>query len=85
MNFLSRLFKSRPDVQNVFEGMGNIHSAQILIQPRFSQDAVSYSLGADYALCEPGQLMDLATHPVTGSQQLIYLAQLVSDKLASIR
>jgi hypothetical protein len=85
MNFLSRLFKSRPDVQNVFEGMGNIHSAQVLIQPRFSQDVVSYSLGVDYALCEPSQLMDLATHPVTGSQQLIYLVQLVSDKIASIR
>ena len=84
MNFLSRLFKSRPDVQNVFEGMGNSLSSQKLIQPRFSQDVVSYSLGADYSLCEPSQLMDLATDPVTGSQQLIYLVQLVSDKIASL-
>jgi hypothetical protein len=85
MNFLSRIFKSRPDLQNVFEGMGNDPSSQKLIQPGFSQDSISYSLGANYSLCEPSQLMDLATDPVTGSQQLIYLVQLVSDKIASLR
>jgi len=84
MNFLAKLFKSRPDVQSVFAGMENSLSAQKLIEPRFSDDNVSFLVSENSALCTPSQLMDLATDPATGSQQLIYLAQLVADKIATI-
>lgn len=84
MNFLYKLFKSRPDVQNVFEGMGVNHSTQSLIQPKFSEDLIFYSLEVKGHLEVPIQLMDVATDPVSGSQQLIYLAQLVSDNIASL-
>jgi hypothetical protein len=82
MNFLSRLFKSHPEVKNVFDGMSNSPSSQNLIQPSFFYDAVSYSTGAHNALSTPSELMDIATDPAKGSQQLIYLAQLVSDGIA---
>lgn len=84
MNFLTKLFKSRPDVQNVFAGMES-NSSQRLIKPTFSQDSISFWVSEDLALCNPGQLMDFATDPETGSQQLIYLAQLVSDKIALVK
>lgn len=84
MNFLTRLFKSRPDVQNVFAGMES-SSSQKLIKPTFSQDAISFRVSEDLALSNPSRLMDFATDPETGSQQLIYLAQLVSDQIASIK
>lgn len=85
MKFLSRLFNSRPDVKNVFAEMGDNSFSQKLIEPSFTQDAISYSLGKDYSLYEPSQLMDLATDPATGSQQLIYFMQLVSEKIATLR
>ena len=82
MNFLSRLFKLRPDVKNVFEEMGNNPSSQKLIQPAFSEDSISYLIDVNLGLSNSSQLMDIATDPVSGSQQLIYLAQLVSDGVA---
>jgi hypothetical protein len=84
MNFLAKLFKSRPDVQSVFTGMQNSLSVKTLIHPRFSDDAISFIVNENLMLDAPSRLMDLATDPVTGSQQLIYLAQLVSDKIATI-
>ena len=84
MNFLAKLFKSRPDVQSVFTGMKNSLSAQKLIDPGFSDDVISFLVSDNLALSTPSQLMDLATDPATGSQQLIYLAQLVADKIATI-
>ena len=84
MNFLTKLFKSRPDVQNVFVEMQG-SSSQQLIKPKFSQDAISFRITENLVLSESAQLMDLATDPATGSQQLIYLAQLVSDKIALVK
>lgn len=84
MKFLRRLFNLRPDVQDIFAEMGNSSVTQKMIEPSFSQKAVSYSLALDKVFVEPSKLMDLATDPITGSQQLIYLAQLVSDGFASL-
>ena len=42
MNFLSRIFKSRPDIQNIFDEMGIKSTSNKLIQPKFWKDVVSY-------------------------------------------
>ena len=84
MNFLRRLFKSRPDVQDVFEHMGTNRSQQSFIQPKFAQDVVFYLLEIRGDFNAPNKLMEVATDPAIGSQQLIYLAQLVSDNIASL-
>lgn len=83
MNFLSRLFKSRPEVKNIFDEMSADSAYQKLIQPHFSQENISYAIESTQELNASKQLMDIATSPNSGSQQLIYLAQLVSDGIAS--
>ncbi len=84
MKFLKRLFKSRPDVQNIFTEMGNEPISQKLIEPKFSKESIFYSISIDRKFSTVNELMDLATDPSLGSQQLIYLAQLASDKIATI-
>jgi hypothetical protein len=84
MNFLSRLFKLRPDIKDIFDGMQSNSSPLILIHPSFFENIVCYKLGDDFLAANSSELMTYATDPVKGSQQLIYLAQLVSDNFASI-
>ena len=84
MNILQKLFKLRPEVQNIFEEMGEQRSSSGLIKPIFSQNTVSYKLNASSSDLTPDQFMELATDPVSGSQQLIYFAQLFSEKLALV-
>jgi SNF2-related domain/Helicase conserved C-terminal domain/Restriction endonuclease len=84
MNFLSRLFKLRPDIQDAFDELNSSTSLPKLIQPSFSTRSVCYDLDPSFLAIRAAELMAHATDPSKGSQQLIYLAQLVSDNLASI-
>lgn len=85
MNFLQKLFKLRPDVKNVYEEMGDQSLATQLIQPIFSQNTVSYKLNSGYSELTTEQFMEFATDSVSGTQQLIYFAQLFSEKIALVR
>ncbi len=85
MNFLQKLFKLRPDVKNVYEEMGDQSLATQLIQPIFSQNTVSYKLNSSYSELTTEQFMEFATDSVSGTQQLIYFAQLFSEKIALVR
>lgn len=85
MNFISKLLNSRPDIQEAFEAINSSPSSLNLIQPSFSHNVVSYSLGDEYSPSNPVELMALATDPLGGTQQLIYLTQLASDKIASVQ
>lgn len=84
MNFLKKLFKLRPEVKSIYEEMGGRNSSAKLIQPIFSQDAVSYKLNSGCSNFSPEQFMEFATDSVFGSQQLIYFAQLFSEKNADV-
>ena len=85
MNFLKRFFKSRPDLKEGFEDSNSKEHFAAINQPLFSEVGISFTLNETYLIESNNDLMNLATGPEFGSLQLIYLSQLVSDKLASIQ
>ena len=85
MNFLTRFFKSRPDLQDVFEQAQNKENFSKLIKPLFSEDGIFFEIDETFKVDSNNDLMNLGTAPDLGSFQLIYLAQLVSDKFALIQ
>jgi hypothetical protein len=85
MNFLTRFFKSRPDLEKGYEDSLSKLNFAILIQPSFSEAGVVFTLNESFQIETNNDLMHFATSPDVGSLQLIYLAQLVADNLASIR
>ena len=85
MNFLTRFFKSRPDLKEGFEDSNSKEHFAAINQPLFSEVGISFTLNETYQIESNNDLMNLATAPDFGSLQLIYLSQLVSDKLASIQ
>ncbi len=84
MNFLKKLFKSRPEVKDIFDGMESDSSSSGLIHPFFSQNNVTYRLNIRCSDFSPDQFMELATNPGSGTQQLIYFAQLYAEKIAQL-
>ncbi len=80
MNFLARFFKLRPDLKVGYEETRTKDHFSKHIKPLFSEDGVHFPIVETTNIETTNELMDLATSPYLGSLQLIYLAQLVSDK-----
>lgn len=84
MNFLTRFFKSRPDLREGYEESHSKAHFSNIIEPIFSEAGIVYGLNVKFQVKNNIDLMSLATSPNFGSFQLIYLAQLVADNLALI-
>ena len=84
MNFLSRFFKSRPELNERFDEFLRTEQFATNIKPVFSEAGVVYELNPNIQINTAIDLMNVATSSELGSLQLIYFAQLASEDLASI-
>ena len=63
MNFLTRFFKSRPDLKEGFEDSNNKEHFAAIIQPLFSEVGIVFTLNETYQIESNNDLMNLATAP----------------------